>query len=152
IGSTPAAPATNTLDARDHRESGQPPTSGLEASSRRARYNSPAESVTLPIASRLGGYEIVSVLGTGGMGAVYRARDAKLGRDVAIKVLLPEVANDPDRLARFDREARTLAALNHPHIAHIYGLEQSPVDSAQGKPSDPAHAALSGPFLVMELV
>ena len=95
--------------------------------------------MSLPPATRLGGYEIVSVLGTGGMGAVYRARDTKLGRDVAIKVLLPEVANDPERLARFDREARTLAALNDSHIAHIYGLET-------------AQVAGVGPFLVMELV
>src|SRR5262245_13947594 len=57
------------------------------------------------------------------MGAVYRARDTQLGRDVAIKVLLPEVADNPERLARFQREAQVLAALNHPHIAAIYGLE-----------------------------
>ena len=59
------------------------------------------------------------------MGAVYRARDTKLNRDVAIKVLLPAVANDPDRLARFSREAQVLASLNHPHIAAIYGLEDA---------------------------
>jgi eukaryotic-like serine/threonine-protein kinase len=73
--------------------------------------------------ARLGPYEILSVLGTGGMGEVYRARDTKLNRDVAIKVLLPAVANDPDRLARFRREAQVLASLNHPNIAAIYGLE-----------------------------
>ena len=59
------------------------------------------------------------------MGAVYRARDTKLNRDVAIKVLLPAVANDPERLARFQREAQVLASLNHPHIAAIYGLEDA---------------------------
>src|SRR5205085_10168525 len=59
------------------------------------------------------------------MGEVYRARDPKLNRDVAIKVLLPSVANDPDRLARFSREARVLASLNHPHIAQIHGLEDA---------------------------
>ena len=59
------------------------------------------------------------------MGEVYRSRDSKLNRDVAIKVLLPAVANDPDRLARFSREAQTLASLNHPNIAHIHGLEES---------------------------
>ena len=75
--------------------------------------------------TRLGPYEIVSLLGAGGMGEVYRARDTKLNRDVAIKVLLPAVANDPDRLARFSREAQVLASLNHPHIAHIHGLEES---------------------------
>src|SRR6202030_2653171 len=74
--------------------------------------------------SRLGPYEILEVLGTGGMGEVYRARDTKLNRDVAIKVLLPAVANDPDRLARFSREAQVLASLNHPNIAHIYGLHR----------------------------
>ncbi|MDP3718709.1 MAG: serine/threonine-protein kinase [Acidobacteriota bacterium] len=68
---------------------------------------------------------MVAALGAGGMGEVYRARDPKLNRDVAIKVLLPSVANDPDRLARFSREAQVLASLNHPNIAHIHGLEES---------------------------
>ena len=75
--------------------------------------------------ARLGPYEILSALGVGGMGEVYRARDSKLNRDVAIKVLLPSVANDPDRLARFSREAQVLASLNHPNIAHIHGLEEA---------------------------
>jgi eukaryotic-like serine/threonine-protein kinase len=74
---------------------------------------------------RLGQYEIVSALGAGGMGEVYRARDSKLNRDVAIKVLPDLFANDPERLARFEREAKTLASLNHAHIAQIYGLEES---------------------------
>ena len=73
----------------------------------------------------LGPYEIVAPLGAGGMGEVYRARDTNLNRDVAIKVLLPAVANDPDRLARFSREAQVLASLNHTNIAHIYGLEDA---------------------------
>ena len=75
--------------------------------------------------TRIGAYDIVSLLGEGGMGAVYRARDAKLNRDVALKVLLPAVAHDPERLARFSREAQVLASLNHPHIAHIHGLEDA---------------------------
>jgi serine/threonine protein kinase len=75
--------------------------------------------------SRLGPYEIAASLGAGGMGEVYCARDTKLNRDVALKILPDAFANDPDRLARFTREAHTLAALNHPHIAHIYGLEES---------------------------
>ena len=75
--------------------------------------------------SRLGPYEIVAPLGAGGMGEVYRAHDTKLGRDVAIKVLLPAVADDRERLARFQREAQILATLNHPNIAAIYGLEDS---------------------------
>ena len=81
--------------------------------------------MTMTPGTRLGGYEILSALGAGGMGEVYRARDTRLNRDVAIKVLLPAVANDPDRLARFSREAQVLASLNHPNIAHIYGIEES---------------------------
>ena len=73
----------------------------------------------------IGPYQIAALIGTGGMGEVYRARDTKLNRHVAIKVLLPAVANDPDRLARFSREAQLLAALNHPHIAQIHGLEDA---------------------------
>ncbi|HEY6931667.1 MAG TPA: protein kinase [Thermoanaerobaculia bacterium] len=79
----------------------------------------------LTAGSRLGPYEILAPLGAGGMGEVYRARDAKLNRDVAIKVLPEAVANDPERMARFQREAQVLASLNHPHIAAIYGLEKS---------------------------
>ena len=75
--------------------------------------------------TRIGTYEILAVLGAGGMGEVYRARDTRLNRDVAIKVLPEAFARDPDHLARFTREAQTLAALNHPNIASIYGLEES---------------------------
>ena len=74
---------------------------------------------------RLGPYEILAPIGAGGLGEVYRAHDTKLGRDVAIKILPANFVNDPQRLARFQREARLLAALNHPYIATIYGLEQS---------------------------
>ena len=75
--------------------------------------------------SRLGSYEVTALIGQGGMGEVYRARDTKLGRDVALKVLSDLFADDPERLARFQREARVLASLNHPNIASIYGLEES---------------------------
>src|SRR5437763_6405550 len=74
--------------------------------------------------SNIAHYRIVSKLGEGGMGAVYRATDTKLNRDVAIKVLPDSFANDPDRLARFTREAQVLASLNHPNIAAIYGVEE----------------------------
>jgi eukaryotic-like serine/threonine-protein kinase len=73
----------------------------------------------------IGGYHLQKLLGVGGMGEVYRARDAKLGRDVAVKILPRAVTRDPDRLARFEREARMLAALNHPNICAIYGLEEA---------------------------
>src|SRR5436190_9670161 len=83
------------------------------------------QSMTLAAGMRLGPYEVLAPLGAGGMGEVYRARDTRLDRDVAIKVLPDLFATDSDRLARFEREARTLAALNHPNIAHIHGLEDS---------------------------
>ena len=97
----------------------------------------------MPLTSghRLGPYEIIGALGAGGMGEVYRARDPQLNRDVAIKVLLPSVASDPERLARFRREAQVLASLNHPNIAHIHGLQE--LSPAAGN-----HAVA----LVMELV
>jgi len=94
--------------------------------------------MSLTPGSQLGSYEIQGLLGEGGMGQVYKARDSKLGREVAIKVLPPSVANDPERLARFEREAKLLASLSHTNIAQIYGLE----DAASEK---------GGRFLVMEL-
>ena len=104
----------------------------------------------------LGHYEISSSLGAGGMGEVYRARDTKLAREVAIKVMPEAVAADPERLARFQREAKSLAALNHANVATLYGLETLvPVlpageDSSAG--GEGARAAAPIPFLVMELV
>src|SRR5512134_3167098 len=79
----------------------------------------------LSAGTRLGAYEILAPLGAGGMGEVYRAKDTRLGRDVAVKILPEAFAADADRLARFEREAQVLASLNHPHIAHIHGLEES---------------------------
>jgi serine/threonine protein kinase len=92
----------------------------------------------MPLApgSNIGPYQILSPIGAGGMGQVWRARDTKLDREVAIKLLPAEFARDPERLARFTREAKVLAALNHPNIAQIYGLEES----------------AEGPALVMELI
>ncbi|MBA3885472.1 MAG: serine/threonine protein kinase [Acidobacteria bacterium] len=92
------------------------------------------------VGESLGSYRIVGKLGQGGMGEVYRARDTRLNRDVAIKILPPLFASDPDRLARFEREAQTLAALNHPNIASIHGVVDA---SAGGTPYG---------ALVMELV
>ena len=79
--------------------------------------------MSFTIGARLGPYEILSALGAGGMGEVYRARDTRLKREVALKILPESFASDADRLARFQREAEVLAALNHPHIAAIYGIE-----------------------------
>jgi serine/threonine protein kinase len=98
--------------------------------------------VSLSPGTRLDVYEITGSLGAGGMGEVYRARDTKLGRQVAIKVLPEPLAGDPDRIQRFEREAKVLASLNHPHIAQLYGMEQS---AATGGVTAPH-------FLVMELV
>src|SRR6267142_3050399 len=81
--------------------------------------------MALTSGNHLGPYEIMAPIGEGGMGVVYRARDTKLGRDVALKVLPDAFALDPERLARFKREAQVLASLNHPHIAAIYGFEDS---------------------------
>src|SRR4026209_1620537 len=76
--------------------------------------------------TRLGPYEIQSAIGAGGMGEVYRARDTRLKRDVALKMLPESFASDPDRIARFQREAEVLASLNHPNIAAIHGVEEGP--------------------------
>jgi serine/threonine protein kinase/Tol biopolymer transport system component len=95
-----------------------------------------AEPMPTERPARIGAYDVIGVLGVGGMGEVYRARDPRLHREVAIKVLPAVVVNDPERLARFEREAQVLASLNHPHIAQIYGLDES------GR----------APALVMELV
>ncbi|MEE9264707.1 MAG: serine/threonine-protein kinase, partial [Vicinamibacteria bacterium] len=81
--------------------------------------------MTIPAQKRLGSYEIISHLASGGMGEIYRARDTNLRRDVAIKVLPDAFAKDPERLGRFEREARILASLNHPNIAAVYGLEKT---------------------------
>ena len=81
--------------------------------------------MTLVTGTRIEHYEIVAAIGAGGMGEVYRARDTKLGRDVAFKVLPEAFARDADRLTRFQREAQMLALLNHPNIAQIYGVVES---------------------------
>ena len=82
-------------------------------------------AMSLQPGARLSAYEILGLIGSGGMGQVYRARDSKLNRDIALKVLPEEVALEADRLARFKREAQVLASLNHPNIAAIYGLEEA---------------------------
>jgi Tol biopolymer transport system component len=86
--------------------------------------------MALAVGSRLGAYDILSRVGAGGMGEVYRAHDARLQRDVAIKVLPEGFSSDPERLARFEREARLLASLNHPNISGIYGVEEIPASGA----------------------
>src|ERR1700686_4826383 len=81
--------------------------------------------MALSAGARLGPYEILAPIGAGGMGEVYRGRDTKLDREIAIKVLPAALARDPERLARFEREAKVLASLNHPNIAQIYGIEEA---------------------------
>ena len=101
------------------------------------------------IGETLGHYEVVAKLGEGGMSEVYRARDTKLRRDVALKVLPDAVATDPQRLARFQREAQVLASLNHPNIAHIYGVEDSnftrPFFASTSRPDIPKRGERSRP-------
>ena len=87
--------------------------------------------MSLSIGTTVGPYQVLGPLGQGGMGEVYRARDRKLNRDVAIKILPDLFSADPDRLSRFEREAQLLAALNHPNIAHIHGFEESPPGPGQ---------------------
>ena len=88
----------------------------------------------MPLAAgaRLGSFEILTPLGAGGMGEVYRARDTRLGREVALKILPEAFASDPERLMRFEREAKTLASLNHPRIAQVYGFEEVPSTAGVG--------------------
>ena len=86
--------------------------------------------MALSAGSRIGSHEIVSLLGEGGMGRVYRARDTRLNRNVALKILPDQFAADADRVARFQREAHVLASLDHPHVARIYGLEQQGTTTA----------------------
>ena len=82
--------------------------------------------MALSAGTRLGSYEILEPLGAGGMGEVYRARDPRLQREVALEILPAELASEPERLMRFDREAQSLAALNHPHIVTIHSVEEAP--------------------------
>src|SRR3989442_6637056 len=84
------------------------------------RYN--PGSMTLSSGTRLGPYEIIAPLGAGGMGEVYRARDTRLGRDVAVKVLPRHLSQNPDLRARFEREARTVSSLDHPHICVLFDV------------------------------
>src|SRR5262245_39913257 len=86
--------------------------------------------MTLTAGDRFGPYEVLSALGAGGMGEVYRARDTRLERDVAIKVLPETFTSDRDRVARFQREAKVLASLSHPNIAVIYGIEDASASHA----------------------
>jgi Tol biopolymer transport system component/tRNA A-37 threonylcarbamoyl transferase component Bud32 len=105
--------------------------------------------MSLSAGTRLGHYEIVAAIGAGGMGEVYRARDTKLDREVAVKVLPPMLARDPERLARFEREAKVLASLNHPHIAQIYGIEESSTHRALVMELVPGET-LKGPLALPE--
>ncbi len=107
----------------------------------------------LTVGSRIAHYDVTALIGEGGMGQVYRARDTKLDRDVALKVLPQAFTDDPDRLARFEREAKVLASLNHPNIGSIYGLEE-----AEGQKAlvlelveGPTRGCISGPHPRLQL-
>ena len=104
--------------------------------------------MTLSAGTRLGPYEVVELVGAGGMGAVYRARDPRLGRDVAIKVLPDDIATDRDRLRRFEQEARAVAALNHPNILSVYDVGTQPADEGSGA----AVTSAAMPYVVTELL
>src|SRR5947209_4615917 len=96
--------------------------------------------MALDSGSRLGAYEIIAPLGAGGMGQVYRARDPRLDRQLAIKILAPELAHNVDALTRFEREAKAASALNHPHIVHIYEIGEADTPSGWAR------------YIAMELV
>src|SRR2546423_6168641 len=105
--------------------------------------------MTIAAGTKLGRYEIHSKIGEGGMGEVYRARDPKLNRDVAIKVLPASVVHDADRLRRFEQEARAAAALNHPNIGHIYEIGSSPTVSEGAEATSKGEASH---FIAMEFI
>ena len=100
--------------------------------------------MALSVGQIAGPYQITAPLGAGGMGEVYRATDTRLGRDVALKVLPEAFASDPDRLARFEREAKLLASLSHPNIATLFGLERSPASASSSWSSSRARTSPSG--------
>ncbi|MGH9757886.1 MAG: serine/threonine-protein kinase, partial [Candidatus Acidiferrales bacterium] len=107
--------------------------------------------MTLASGTKLGPYEIQSLLDSGGMGEVYRARDLRLERDVAIKILPASLANDQDRLRRFEQEARAVAALNHPNLLTVFDVGTAPVAPAAGNSGETSAAAAS-PYIVSELL
>ena len=107
--------------------------------------------MTIATGTQFGRYEIRSQLGAGGMGEVYRARDSRLNRDVAIKVLLDSRLGDRERMARFEREAQVLASLNHPNIAAIYGLEETNGTAAAGNQVGLVMELVEGPTLADRL-
>ena len=97
----------------------------------RAEVGALARVMPLQVGDRLGHYDVTALIGEGGMGQVYRATNTQLGRDVALKILPDAFAADPDRLARFRREAQLLASLNHPNIAQIHGIEEAEAGGTQ---------------------
>jgi hypothetical protein len=107
--------------------------------------------MALAVGARLGHYTVTAKIGEGGMGEVYQARDTTLDRDVALKVLPEAFTQDPDRLARFEREAKVLASLNHPNIGSIYGLEEQDgvralvLELVEGPRDGDRHGRLNGP-------
>src|ERR1700683_162838 len=104
--------------------------------------------MSLAAGTKLGPYEIQSLLGAGGMGEVSRARDTRLQRDVAIKILPNSLASDRDRLRRFEQEARAVAALNHPNLLIVFDVGTAPLGNGAGAPSGSAES----PFIVSELL
>ena len=111
--------------------------------------------MSLAPGTKLGPYEIQSLLGAGGMGEVYRARDTRLQRDVAIKILPNSLATDRDRLRRFEQEARAVAALNHPNLLTVFDVGATPLtEEATGASatSGAAVAAAASPYIVSELL